>query len=225
MVIYGKQAVLHLCFHHAGLVDEIILAKEVDKKLFNQLAALNKTMYRVDSRKASALAKGGNHQGFLAKARAPDLLDISQLKSLKKLIILDRVSDVGNIGAITRSAHCLGMDAVVVGGVKSFALDGVIRASSGAALEIPLALVENLFDLAHELKQDGFHLYGTAMEGDDVRTVEPECPMALFMGSEGEGLSNRLIKKMDRLLGIKLERDFDSLNVSVSAAMIMDRMR
>ena len=67
MIVYGKQIVLYIAKNHPDIVEEVYLAKEVDKKLFSKIAKLNKKIIRPDYQKAQGLARGGNHQGFLLK--------------------------------------------------------------------------------------------------------------------------------------------------------------
>jgi 23S rRNA (guanosine2251-2'-O)-methyltransferase len=81
--------------------------------------------------------------------------------------------------------------------------------------------------LANELKQIGFSLVGADVEGYDVKTISRDSgqKMALFLGNEGDGLSNRLAKKLDVKVSIKMENDFDSLNVSVAAGILIHALK
>ena len=90
---------------------------------------------------------------------------------------------------------------------------------------MPLVHVHNLYDVMNELKLDGFTLYGATMDGEDIRNVKTTGKKALFMGSESEGIPSRAEKKLDVKVSIKMENNFDSLNVSVAGAILMDRMR
>ena len=81
MVIYGKQLFLHLIKNHSDKIVQIYLAKECDKGLFSQISKLNKKIIKVDNQKAQALAKGGNHQGFLCEVSEFNFATFSQIKS------------------------------------------------------------------------------------------------------------------------------------------------
>ncbi|MGP1451072.1 MAG: 23S rRNA (guanosine(2251)-2'-O)-methyltransferase RlmB [Wolinella sp.] len=225
MIVYGKQVFLYILKRHSHLIRGIYLAKEVEKELFREISQLSLGVIRVDPKRAQAMAKGGNHQGFLLEIEPPLAISIGELKGFSRLLVLCGVSDAGNIGGIFRSAHCLGCNGIVISGVSSFSLEGVIRTSSGALLEIPYALVKNPLDVASELHDCGFVLYGASAGGESHASVEFARKSALFMGSEGEGLNKRLLSKMDKVLGIQMSSGFDSLNVGVAAAIIMDRMR
>jgi len=139
--------------------------------------------------------------------------------------VLSNLTDVGNIGAIVRSAYALGVDAIVVCGVKTLAIEPILRTSTGALFDMPLALEQNIHDVLKDLKTSGFTLYGADMGGKDIKDVAIKQKRVLVLGSEGEGLTSRVVSKLDEVVSIKMSHGFDSLNVSVAGAILMDRMR
>ncbi len=225
MILYGKQIFFYLTKNHPSLIEEIYLVKEVDKKLFSQIAKLNKKIIRPDAKKAQALAHGGNHQGFLLKIKDLEFADFKDLKKENFLLVLVGITDVGNIGAIIRSAYALGVNGVIVSGLASVNLEGVIRTSSGAAIDMPIVMFKDSATLINELKQSEFKTYAADMSGEDVRDLSFESKKVLFLGSEGEGIPNRILKMCDKTIKIIMENRFDSLNVSSAAAILCDRMR
>ncbi len=225
MTLYGKQIFFYLTNNHPSLIEEIYLAKEVDKKLFSQIAKLNKKIIKPDAKKAQALAHGGNHQGFLLKIKDIAFADFKDLKREDFLLVLVGITDVGNIGAIIRSAYALGVDGVIISGLASINLEGIIRTSSGAAIDMPIAMFKDSATLINELKQSEFKTYAADMSGDDVRDLSFESKKVLFLGSEGEGIPNKILKMCDKKVKVVMEKRFDSLNVSAAAAILCDRMR
>ena len=226
MVIYGKQVFLYTLKRHPSLIEEIYLAKEVDKKLFNDITKLNKKIIRVDAKKAQALARGGNHQGFLLRIKEFDFVPINALKKSDFLLVLVGITDVGNIGAIVRSAYALGVDGIVASGINKINLEAVIRTSSGAALDMPISLYKDTKSLLNELSQVGFKSYVADIRGEDIAKIKAFAPKrVLLLGSEGEGVPKGIINRCDNIVKIPMERDFDSLNVSAAAAIFCDRMR
>ena len=205
------------------ILEEIYLSKECDKKLFSKICGTGKKIIRVDNQKAQSLARGGNHQGFLANVSEFEFSDIAELKKLNFIAILYGISDVGNIGAIARSAYALGCEGLVIV-AKSINMQGVLRSSSGAAYEIPIAIFEDGLSLLNELKQFGFKIYATASNGKNVKEMKFAGKRALVMGSEGEGIPQKALAKCDECIGIKLKEGWDSLNVSAAFAIICDRM-
>lgn len=144
------------------------------------------------------------------------------------ILVLDGLTDVGNIGAIARSAYSLGVDAIIASNVKSLNNSGLIRTSAGAMLDIPFGLYPNSLDLANELKQSDFALIGATMDGTDLKKygkIDNTDKVALFLGSEGEGLSKKVIKKLDLKVSIGMQHEFDSLNVSVAAGILIYNLK
>lgn len=225
MTLFGKQIFFHILQRHPELIEEIYLAKEIDKKLFAQIVKANKKIIKLDPKKAQALSRGGNHQGFLMRITPISFSLLDEVKKSDFLLVLVGLTDVGNIGAIIRSAYALGVDGVVISGIRHLALEGVVRTSSGAALEMPIVMMPDTLTLLNELKQVGFTSYAADMSGVDVREMHFGDKKVLLMGSEGEGLSNKIVKSCDSTVKIMMDREFDSLNVSAAAAILCDRMR
>jgi len=223
MIVYGKQIVFSILEKYPEIINEIYLAKECDKKIFSKFAKLNKKIIRPDSKKAQALAHGGNHQGFLLDIDEFSFVSFQKIKESRFIVILDGLTDIGNIGAIVRTSFALGVDSIIISGVKNINMAGVIRTSASAALDIPICLIPNSADVANELKQIDFKLIGANMDGIDIKQFQPisQDKYALFLGSEGRGLSNKIIKKLDHTVSIKMYNDFDSLNVSVAAGILI----
>lgn len=224
MIIYGKQVVLYVLNKHPELIEEVFFAKDIDKKMFSKFLSLGKKIHKLDNQKAQALAKGGNHQGFFLKLGIYEYTEFAQMKDKNFVLVLDGLTDVGNIGAILRTAHSLGIDGVIASGVKTLKESGLVRTSSGAMLDIPFCKHANSGDVANELKQAGFALIGATTDGVDLKkygNIEKSDKVALILGSEGEGISKKVINKLDLKVSIGMSNDFDSLNVSVAAGILI----
>ncbi len=225
MLIYGKQPVQYALERHRDRIKTLYLAKEIDKKEYAHLMKMGFEVKRIPPNAAQSMVKGGNHQGYIAEISALVPYASPFLKRCGFVVVLSSITDVGNIGSIVRSAYALGVDAVVICGIKEPPMEPIIRTSTGAALDLPLVIIHNVHDVMHELKQSGFTLYGASMEGTDVREVSFAPKKALILGSEGEGLSGRVQKGLDHTVSIRMAHDFDSLNVGVAGAILMERMR
>lgn len=224
MIIYGKQVFWHLANSQPNLFEEVYLTKEIKKDEFYKVGKLGVKILRVDEKKAQSMARGGAHQGFLAKVRPIELKSLSELKKLDFLLVLVGVTDMGNIGSIIRSAYSMGAGGLILSGSKTFNLEGAVKSSSGAIFELPIGVIANPLDLANELKLENFVLYGAVLDGDKSKSLRVDDKKALFMGSESEGLPNRLVEKLDKKVTIEMKNDFDSLNVAIATAILIDRM-
>ena len=225
MIVYGKQIFHYILERHPDKIRKVYLLKKLDPKIFGLLKRLGVEIVMVDTKKAQALAKGGNHQGVLLEIDDFEFHELEDIKDGNFLVILHGITDVGNIGSIVRTSYALGVDGLVVTGLKNLAMEGVIRRSSGAALDLPIVLRHSVLDVLKELKDVGFGIYVADMDGEDVRKQRFDGKRALVLGSEGEGVPGRVKERSDKVLSIVMKRPFDSLNVSAAAAIFIDRMR
>ncbi len=225
MLIYGKQPIYYLLDHAPQKIRTLYLSKELDKKEYSRLMRMDFEIKRIPANAAQVMSKTGNHQGFLAEVDEIELTQLSSLNTKSFVVILSGMTDVGNIGAIVRSAYALGVDAIVVCGIKRLQLEPIVRSSSGALFDMPIVVHHNLYDVMNDLKVAGFHHYGAVMDGADVRGVTFTEKRSLILGNEGEGIPGRAVRKLDFPVSIKMAHGFDSLNVSAAGAILMDRMR
>lgn len=225
MLIYAKQPIYYLIQNDPKKIKTLYLAKDLDKKEYSRLMKMNFEIKRIPHEAAQKMSKNANHQGFLAEVENYKLHTYKNFFEKDFILVLAGLTDVGNIGAIVRSAYALGVDAIVVTGVKKLAIEPILRTSTGALFNMPLALEHNIHDVLNDFKMSGFESYGADMNGTDIREVIPKQKRVLVLGNEGEGLSSRVISKLDNVISIKMAHDFDSLNVSVAGAIMMDRMR
>lgn len=223
MVVYGKQVCLYILTHHKDRVKSVYIAKKgiLPQPLFEEFGVCIKFL---EAKWADSMSKGGNHQGLLLDVEDFEQTSFNDMKQSNFLVILDSLSDVGNIGAIARSAYALGAEGIIASGVRQLNFAGIARSSSGALFDIPFLVEQNPLSCINELQQLGFKLYGAAMDGVAVSDIEFSQKKVLVLGSEGEGISKRVKPKIDRMVSIPMQREFDSLNVSAAAAILLHRM-
>ncbi|MEX2588717.1 MAG: 23S rRNA (guanosine(2251)-2'-O)-methyltransferase RlmB [Chitinophagales bacterium] len=171
-----------------------------------------------------------NHQGMLGILsqikyyQIQDILDQAYSEGRDPLfIVLDHVSDVGNFGAIARTAKCCGVDAIVTP-LKGGALitGDAIKASAGALNTLPVCRARFLDEAIALLKLNGLQIIAADIKGNkNLHELDMKIPLAIVLGSEDKGLSRKVEEAADHLFKIPMQSDFDSLNVSVSAGMIL----
>jgi len=223
MIIYGKQTCLYALTKHSSKIETIYLNKLsiLPKDILKQYGSKIKT---IENKWAQKMAKGGNHQGILIDMQEPQAASIDSVKNSDYILVLDGLTDVGNIGAIIRSAYALGVDAVVATGVRQLNIPAIVRTSSGAALDMMPIIQNNILDLFNELSQIGFKIYGADLDGKPLQNAEFAKRRVLVLGSEDRGISKRAKAKLDEVYKIEMSRDFDSLNVNAAAAIFLHRM-
>ena len=169
------------------------------------------------------------HQGMLAYVAAVDYKSLDDILALAQergedpfILILDGVTDPHNLGAIIRSAECAGAHGVILPERRAAGLGpAAAKAAAGALNYLPIARVKNLNRTIDELKQRGVWVIGTAMDGEDALSADLTGPVALVIGSEGEGISHLTLQKCDRTVTLPMKGQIVSLNASVAAGILM----
>ncbi len=172
----------------------------------------------------------GNHQGVLAFISPIDLADIETViptlfdeGKMPLILVLDKLTDVRNFGAIARTAECAGVDAIVVPKRESAQINAdAIKTSAGALHNIPVCKVNNLTDCVMFLQASGLKVVGcTEKTEQSIYEVDFNSPTAVVMGSEEKGISNQILKICDDKAKIPMAGEISSLNVSVAAGIIL----
>jgi len=173
-----------------------------------------------------------NHQGIAARMAPAEVFSLEDLlrgleeteDKHRRLLVLDSIQDPHNLGAVFRSALAAGFKSVIMTRERSAPLSGTVaKTSSGAVSMLRICQVTNLAETLKVLRRRGFWIYGTVAESDaeSVYATDFTVPLCLVVGSEGKGIRPLVRKYCDYLVTIPLQGDFDSLNVSVAAAVIM----
>lgn len=139
------------------------------------------------------------------------------------ILVLDRVTDVRNFGAIARSAECMGVQAIVIPSRGSAQINSdAVKTSAGALNYIPVCREENLKTTLKYLKDSGLKIIACSEKGGKtIDSTDCTGPLALIMGSEEDGISSEYLKLSDEMLKIPIKGKIQSLNVSVAAGIMM----
>lgn len=175
-------------------------------------------------------SEGLHHQGYVALIREfpfwslEGLIETAQQgKNDPILVALDQIQDVGNLGAILRSAECAGVSGAIVPRHQSAGITAaVIRSSAGAALHLPMCRVVNLSGALDELREAGYRVFGADQEGTlPIFKADLHDPVVIVIGSEGRGLRPGVKRRCDALVNIPLLGRVGSLNASAAAAVCL----
>ena len=141
------------------------------------------------------------------------------------LILLDGITDPHNLGAIIRSAECVGAHGVIVPERRAVGLTpAAVKASAGAIEHIKVARVVNMTRVIEMLKARNIWTYALTMDGTDYEKVNFKGGVALVVGSEGEGISHLVLENCDQKVSLPMAGHLDSLNASVAAGVVMYRV-
>lgn len=172
----------------------------------------------------------GNHDGCVAlKSRITyqslqSVIDwVVDAGRAPLFLMLDGITDVRNIGGIARTAYCTGVDAIIIPDKGVGALqDDAVLTSAGALEKIAVCRVDSLLKAIDTLHLNGVQVYATQMKGNtSLGKVNFEIPCCIILGSEEKGIYPALLKGADATVYIPMRGDFDSLNVSVSAGILL----
>ena len=173
--------------------------------------------------------RGCKHQGVVARQTEAEFVQLADLVEQAaagsgRILILDSIQDPRNLGSILRSALAAGFHYIILTRERSAPLSGTVaRTSAGAISHLQIAQVVNLSNTLKQLKEDGFWIYGTVVERgvESIYNTDFSGKLGLVIGSEGKGIRPLVKKQCDHLITIPMTGDFDSLNASVAAALIM----
>ncbi len=237
-----KETKNDLLFGIRPVIEAIKEGKEIDKlfvqhglggELFHELKALirqqNLQFQYVPIEKLNRLTTK-NHQGvvcFISSISYYSIEDvlptIFEAGKVPLLLILDRITDVRNFGAIARTAYVSGADAIIIpsrGGAQINA--DAIKTSVGALHKVTVCRENNLKDTIDYLKASGVRVLACTEKTDQLYyDVDFTIPTAIIMGSEEDGISPEYIKRSDGAIAIPMYGDLGSLNVSVAAGIIL----
>ncbi len=214
-------------------IDKILIKRGIDnelsKELFTLLRSRNIPYQFVPVQKIDRITRK-NHQGALAFISPINFQNIEEtVTSLYEqgenpfIVILDGVTDVRNFGAITRTAECAGVNAILVPSKGSAQINAdAVKTSAGALHNIPVCRTDNLKKSINLLKNSGLTIISaTEKASEEYYTSDYKGPIAIVLGAEDKGISNDIIKISDNLVKIPIKGKINSLNVSVAAGVLI----
>lgn len=238
-LVFGKNPVQE-AMKGKRQIYEIFLDKEMNTQFKNYIGKWAKQRsipyQQVSADKLEQFAGNSGHQGILAKIEPfkyntlTEVLDNHLAKSDRDvvdsgltLLILDHLTDPQNFGAILRTADAAGVQGVIIPNRRSVDITPTVaKASSGACEHVPVIKVANLRQTIRKLKEQWIWVVGTDAESQSTIYEEDlNIPLAVVMGSEGQGISQSVLKECDILTNIPMDGAVNSLNVSVATALIL----
>ncbi len=231
-LIYGVQPLLE-AFEAGKTIEKIFIQRDLTHEKTQEILQFARQrgvpISKVPTQKLERFTRK-NHQGVVAFISA---VSYSSLENIIAgcydrgespfILVLDRITDVRNFGAISRSAECVGVHGLVVPTRNSALLGGdAVRTSAGALNHLDVCRVESLVEAITYLKNSGLKVVGcTEKAAENLYDQSLEAPLAIVMGSEEDGLSPEVMRVCDQLLRIPMKGNVQSLNVSVAAGIFL----
>ncbi|MBO9662674.1 23S rRNA (guanosine(2251)-2'-O)-methyltransferase RlmB [Dokdonella sp.] len=233
-LLIGIHAVEAALNHDVGNLVELYIETGSQnarvKELGERARELGVKPHARDRAALDRMTGGARHQGVVARYNAPAPLPESALAELAEkaggealFLVLDGVTDPHNFGACLRSAEAAGVTAVVMPKDRAVGVTPTVRrASAGAADRVPIVAATNLARTLKSLKDAGVWLVGLVGETEQsIHAVDLKGPIALVLGSEGEGLRRLTREACDFLARIPMRGQVESLNVSVATGIVL----
>lgn len=228
-IIYGRNPVKEL-MSSEKTINKIYIQKGLKELADIKKEAINKKIVVVDcdKYKLDKLAENKSHQGIAAAYTeykyydVEDILEEAQAKNEPALVvILDKIEDPQNLGAMIRTAECMGANGVIIARRNACAItDTVEKVAAGACSYVKVARVANITETIKKLKNNGLWIYGLDMDGEaNIYDYDLTGSVGIVIGNEGQGISRLVKENCDAILKIPMYGKINSLNASASMAM------
>lgn len=222
MQSFGKNVLLST---EPKKIKKVLLSSnQNDPKIIDYLKKNNIHYERLNSQ-AFLKYNNLNHQGVIIIRDDYNYCQLAEVLTEDFLVILDHLEDPHNFGAIIRTCEAAGIKGIIIPKDRSVTVnETVMKTSVGTTEYVKIAKVTNLVDTIKKLQKENYFIYGSAMNGKDFNTLSFPTKKVLIIGNEGKGMSSLVQKNCDEILKIPMKGKVNSLNASVSAALLIYKM-
>lgn len=227
-MVMGVHPIKELLQHAPQRIEHVYTAKEKPDEIIQSCKEKKIPWSYAKKEKLTKMAETESHQMFLAKVKPRKLWSLEEFFPLcpEKCIVLllDQIFDPQNLGALIRSAECLGAVGVIWSKNRGAKLSlSAVKASSGASEFLPLIQVSNLADTVQKFQKEGFEAVASLLDpkAENAFGFRFAKRTLLLLGSEGEGIQALLKKKAERKIFIPMSGKIGSINVSQAASSLL----
>jgi 23S rRNA (guanosine2251-2'-O)-methyltransferase len=226
-MIYGIRPVIETLKSGRRKVFEIFDAVG-DEEVANAASTRGVEIKRVSRQRVDELARGGVHQGVVARVEPYPYSDLEEILASPEplILVLDGVTDPRNLGAVLRAADSVGTSGVVVPKNRAAGVTAAaVKASAGASEHVRVARETNLRRAIEKMKEAGLWVYAADAAGTPYTELDLAGPIGFVFGSEGRGVRRLVREACDGEVSIPMLGNIGSLNVSVAAAVLLYEVR
>lgn len=224
MLIYGRNVAEEIIKFNKKSIRKIIIQDDFSDK--NLISLIEKEKLNVIFKKKQHLDNlaNGNHQGIILDVMDYQYYAIEDVvkNNANFVLLLDHLEDPHNFGAIIRTAEAAGVDYIIVPEKRETLVNAtVMKTSAGSLIRSKIVKVSNIVNTIQKLKDNGFWIVGTDMNGQDYKEIDYSGKIGLVIGNEGKGISNLVSKSCDFIASIPMYGQNNSLNASVAAGIMI----
>ena len=221
MRVYGKNVAKEILQKPKTIKKAYIYENFNDNEILEQLKKAGIPCKFLD-KKSLDDTEEGNHQGIILEIDDYKYTFLDELLDRNIIVILDHLEDPHNFGAIIRTCEAAGINSIIIPKDRSVKVNATVMKTSAGTLEnVDICMVSNIVNAIKTLKDNGFWIIGTDMEGTDYRKIDYKGKIAIVIGNEGKGLSRLTEENCDFVAKIPMYGTVNSLNASVAAALVI----
>lgn len=223
MYVYGKNVVNEVIKDETKIKKAYISKKFNNNEIINKLKRNNIKIKYLEKNEMDKIVDG-NHQGIIFDIVEYQYYDIDELINNEESIILmlDHIEDPHNFGAIIRTCEAAKIDGIIIPKDRSVQVNStVMKVSTGALENVKVSQVTNLSQTIDYLKEKGYWIFGTDMDGKNYKELDYSGKTCIIIGNEGKGISPLISKKCDFIASIPMRGTINSLNASVATGIIL----
>lgn len=229
MYIYGKNVVYEKLKSDDLIKEAFVFKKFSDQEIIDLLKMKKIDIKWVDKYQLDKMVNG-LHQGIILNVKDFDTVSLDNILNNDSryplIVMLDHLEDPHNFGAIIRSCEALGVDGIIIPNDRAVDINGtVIKTSAGAIQYMKIAKVNNLVNTIKVLKDKGYWIIGTDMNGTSYNDMKYDMPICLVIGNEGKGMSRLVKESCDYVVSIDMVGKTNSLNASVATGIMMAKIQ
>ena len=229
MQIYGKNVAIEKLKSNSKINKIYLSNKFNDKEVLSLIERKNINTKVLDSKVLDKMCKG-LHQGIILEVEDVKTYTFDEVitnidTEYPLVVILDHLEDPHNLGAIIRSSEAFGVDAIIIPNDRAVQITStVVKTSVGTIEKMKIINVPNLNNTIKKLKDYGYWVVGTDMEGTDYTTIDYKTKIAIVIGNEGKGISRLVSENCDYLAKIPMKGTVNSLNASVACGIFLSEI-
>ncbi len=229
MYIYGKNVVYEKLKSDDLIKEAFVFKKFSDQEIIDLLKMKKIDIKWVDKYQLDKMVNG-LHQGIILNVKDFETVSLDNIlnndSKYPLIVMLDHLEDPHNFGAIIRSCEALGVDGIIIPNDRAVDINGtVIKTSAGAIQYMKIAKVSNLVNTIKVLKDKGYWIIGTDMNGTSYNDMKYDMPICLVIGNEGKGMSRLVKESCDYVVSIDMVGKTNSLNASVATGIMMAKIQ